>query len=752
MKKGVLILFFLFLSLLRVYSAKNIISSLITDENDERDIEVVMDKNKIYVPCKYILNYFKIPIKENHAEKTLKFKDVSVSKTKFLIHGKPFPTLVFFVKNGISGIQNEYFVSAEALSKSIDKDISANSRQMVVIIKTKCQEDKKSENTNLENPFLVKTNKICSKAYDEIFMPTQKGSITLDTVSLRENMYSDTYSQIYRESSLKNSSFNNNLTLNLSRKLKSGDYSVDFGKNRYSKNMFAFSGISPKYKKTYKNYDYILGKTEPWDFADNDLSSDIIGFQIKNHVNSKDNDYRHIEGKVSNTSIVKVFINDDFEREISTYGGYFTLKDISYSKKVKEIRLEEIFADKSSKEIFKKIYSGINSEVAAPINDILIDINGLQNRLWANNGYIYQTNTQKFMGGIKHYKKISKNTSIENFLVADTFFKKGSESAWYQSVLGNKRYLNYTTMQNQNALSGENFMGAVNFTKNERFDSKLIYGGSISKSIDGIAQDGLGYLLQYDQNYKFKDNDKLKLSLFSISPKFYLAGFSGGSGFGSDRTGVSLYANKNYKKFSISGNYSKYLSNFGNYYEGGLLNFDDYNFAIRANFKYFPTIDFRYSNKIGGNGIGKISSSSYDFTASKNIKCFNSSGGFRKNSYSNDYSAEGYSSYSSDYSDIFSEIKFPLGKRFGYLTLGHDIVNISSDTTKNNYNSINFQYTSPQIKSLTFNASTGIHYTGTTKGNDYGFGISKRLKSGSSVSLNYRFSQIPFYMIDNMYI
>src|SRR5574344_3159797 len=94
------------------------------------------------------------------------------------------------------------------------------------------------------------------------------------------------------------------------------------------------------------------------------------------------------------------------------------------------------------------------------------------------------------MVGIKHYKKISKNTSIENFLVADTFFKKGSESAWYQSVLGNKRYLNYTTMQNQNALSGETFMGAVNFTKNERFDSKLIYGGSMSKSIDGIAQIG----------------------------------------------------------------------------------------------------------------------------------------------------------------------------------------------------------------------------------------------------------------------
>src|SRR5574344_300899 len=118
----------------------------------------------------------------------------------------------------------------------------------------------------------------------------------------------------------------------------------------------------------------------------------------------------------------------------------------------------------------------------------------------------------------------------------------------------------------------------------------------------------------------------------------------------------------------------------------------------------------------------------------------------RGNKYSNKYSEEGYSSYKSNYSDIYSEARFPIGKHLGYFSLGHNIVKIFSDTTKNNYNSINFQYTTPQIKTLNFRTFLGFHYSGTNKGNDYGFGVTKRLKSGSTVSINYRFSQIPFYM------
>lgn len=58
----------------------------------------------------------------------------------------------------------------------------------------------------------------------------------------------------------------------------------------------------------------------------------------------------------------------------------------------------------------------------------------------------------------------------------------------------------------------------------------------------------------------------------------------------------------------------------------------------------------------------------------------------------------------------------------------------------------------PSIKGLNFNVSAEFHYTGTNRGNDMGLGVTKRLKSGSTISLNYRYNQTPYYVTDNMYL
>src|SRR5574344_1841421 len=748
MKKFIFLVLFFFFSI-PTYGVENIITTFVPDNADESDIEVVTDKNTMYLPCKYILNYFKIPYKENHAEKSLIFNKTIIKQNSFTFENKKENYKVFFLKKGISGIQNEFFIPAEAIAKITGKNISTNPKQLLVYLKT-LDEKEKNENTFSENTFLIKKKDTKPKAYEEITLPTQKGIITLDKIGLRENMYSDSYSQIYKESTSKNACFNNNLLLTLGGKLKNGEYTVDFGSNSYSQNMFAFSGISPKYKTQHKKYDYILGKTEAWDFGGLDLSSDIMGFQIKNHINIKNNNFRNIEGKVSNTSTVLVTINDTFQKEINTYGGFFNLKDISFNDDVKKIKLEEVFADKSKKIILEKKYLTQDNKTPIPNKDIIVGINGLQNRLWANNGYIYQTNTQKALIGYKNHKELSEKVSIDNLLIGDSIYQKSSDN-WCKSILGNRKYLNYTTMQNQNALSGATYMGSVSYNPNEKMNSKLTYGTSYSTSTDGITKDGIGYIVKYDQNYLFNEKDLLQASAFAISPNFYLAGFSG-SGFASDKVGVSLSGVKNLKKISINGTFSKYKSNFADYYEGGLLDFNDWSCGIRGNFTKFPTVSLRINNKQGGNGIGTIKSNSIDLTLSKHIKSLDISGGIRKNNYSNEYNFADFSSYKSNYSDIFTEFRFPLGKRFGYLTIGHNIVDIGSDTTKNNYRSINLQYITPSIKSFVFNFSTGLHYTGTNKGNDYGFGVTKRLKSGSTISLNYRYSQIPFYMIDNMYI
>lgn len=748
MKKIILILFFLIVFIPKTFASESIISSLIIDD-EEREIEIVMDKDKMYLPCKYILSYFEIPYKENHADKSLSFKNATIKTGSFIIDGIKQNYSVYFVKQGMAGSQNEFFVPADALAKITGKNITTDEKQLLAIIKTRDHTEIKTD----QNPFLVKSGATVIKAYEEITLPVPKGIISLDSVSCRNNMVSDSYSQIYKDSQSKSASMNSNIQTTLVGKLYSGDYKVDLGTNSYTNNFLSFSGLSVQYKNQFKNYDYLIGKTDDWDFTDTSVSSDLMGLQIKDHVENNDN-YRNIEGNVHETSTVKVHINDDYKKDLNTYGGYYSLKDVYYNKAIKKIQIDEISADGSSKEILRKEFKGEEGKKNIPKRDFIMGINGLQNRLWANNGYIYQSTTKKFVMGFKHKKDISDKLTFENFLIADKITAGDASNSWNQSILGNnKKYLNFATMRNPNALEGETYMGALTYHNNEKMDSKLLFGGSNSTSIDTITPAGLGYFLRYDNNYHINNETNLKGSLFAASPSFYLAGTSsGGGGFISDRIGASLSGDTHFKNISLSGTYSKYKSNFGNYYEGGLIDFDEYNLVSRATFKKLPSISLKINKKMGTNEIAQISSGSYELSASKRLKCFNFNGGIRNNSYSNQYSAKGYSSYSSDYSNTFTEVSFPIGRKLGNATLGHEDVKTISDAMINDYKAVNVAYSTPTIKGFNFNASTGIHYAGTNKGNDMGLGITKRLKSGSTVSLNYRYSQTPFYVVDNMYL
>lgn len=743
----VLILICLIASTTASFAAENIISSLLINDDDEREIEVVMDKNKMYLPCKYILNYFEVPYKENHVNKSLSFKNTTISANSCIINGVKQAYPVFFVKTGIDGSQNEFFMSAEALSKILEKRITSDSHQLIAFIKTK-DTSKKS----VGDDFLLGTGGEKIGPHDEITLPVQKGWISLDSVGVRNNVLSDSYSQMYKDTQSKYCSFSNNVQTTFMGKLNSGEYKVDVGTNSYTQNMFAFSGISPTYKNKFRNYDYVIGKVDPWNFGDNNIGSDIMGAQLKDHV-EKTKSYRDIEGYVNPNSTVKVYINDDFEKELNTYGGYYSLKDLYYNGKITKIKIDEILPDGTKKEIFSQAYKDDYNKKKVPKKDFILGITGLQNRLWASNGYLYQNAAKKYVAGFKDYKELNDKLTFENFVIADKIFDNTANGIWNQSIMGNKRYLNYAVMRNLNALDGQTYMGVLSYKNNEKMDSKLYFGGSNCAANDGITDAGLGYFLQYENNYHINKTTTLKESLFASSPNFYMAGSSTyGGGFLSDKVGAGIGGNTEYKNVSLSGTYSKYESNFGNYFDGGLLNVNEYNLTARAHFKKLPSVSLRINNRNGENGIGNIDSESYELSADKRIKCFDNRAGILKNIYSTQYSAADYSSYSSEYSDIFIETNFPLGKRFGTMTLGHDIVNTISDSTTTNYNEIKIAYSTPCIKGFNFTISTGFHYAGDIKGNDWGFGVTKRLKSGSTISLNYRYSQIPFYMIDNMYI
>lgn len=503
-----------------------------------------------------------------------------------------------------------------------------------------------------------------------------------------------------------------------------------------------------------RNCDYVLGKADPWKFADRSLGSDIIGVQLKNHVESITRSYRDIDGYVAITSTVKVYVNDDFEKELSTYGGYYSLKNLYYGNgEVKKVKIDEVLADGITKEISVQKFDDNQNQQNVPKNDFIIGVTGMQNRLWANNGYIYQTQTKKNVLGFKHHKKISDKLTFDNFIIADKIFSGDANNSWGQSVLGNKKYLNYTTMRNLNALDGETYMGALTYKNNERVNSKLIFGASNSVSQDGITEGGLGYYLEAENNYAINKATNFKTSLFASSPNFYMAGSSsGGMSFMSDRVGASIGGNTGYKNLSLGGGYSKYKSNFSNYYDGGLIDFDEYSLYAKTTFKKLPSFVLKINNKSGQNELGKIISNSYELSGNKKLKCFYVNAGIRKNTYSNEYNADDYSSYSSEYSETFSDVNFPIGKKWGYGSLGYNMIQTTSDTVSNNYNVFRVGYATPSIKGFTFNISTGFRRGGINNGNDWGLGINKRLKSGSTVSLNYRYSQSPYYMIDNMYI
>lgn len=749
MKKIVLTLILLILFMPKALAFENIVSSLVIDSAEEREIEVVMDKDKMYLPCKYILKFFGISYTESHAEKSLSFKNVLVKGWTLSIDGKKQTCPVFFVKTGITGISNEYFISADVLSKILEKNITSNSNQLLVAIKTKS--DTEVATKKYENPFLKIDTTQKPQAYDEITLPIQTGTVSLDSIGFTENMMSDSYSQLYIESQSKNCTMMNNMQVKLAGKLYSGKYKLDLGTNSYSNNLFSFSGISPQYKNQYKNFDYLIGTPDVWDFADSPISTEILGFQVKDHIEPQ-KDYKSIDGYVCPTSTIKVHINNDFEQEISTYGGYYTLKNICYGKPVRRVKIDEILADGTKKEVLTKEYKGDEGKKSVPAKDFILGVSGLQNRLWANNGYIYQTLTKKLVLGGKTKKELSDKVTFENFITADKIYEGYDNDNWMIGLVSGKRYLNFATLQNPNALEGETYMGALTYKNNEDMASKFYFGVSNSKANDGITSDGLGYFLRSETNYYLNKDTSLVGSVFVSSPSFYMAGSSSGSGFSPDRAGSSITGNTSFKNLSFSGTYSKYKSNFGNYYEGGLITYDEYNFSARAHFKRLPSLSLKINNRHGANELGSISSNSYELSGNKKLKCFAFDGGIRKSIYDNTYNVDGYTGYSSEFSDTFMNVSFPLGKKFGYMTLGNDIVETTSDGTKNDYNSFLISYTTPSINGYNVNMSTGIHYSGTTKGNDIGLGITKRLKSGSTVSLNYRYSQTPYYMIDNMYI
>lgn len=751
MKKLLALIFTYFCLFQSTLSAENLITDLVINNSDSKEIEVLAENNQIYVPCKYFLGLFEVNYKENHLEKSLSAKSLEIKNNQIYINGEKQRSKVFFVKNGISGLKDEYFVRPEILAKLLNQDINANEAEMVVYLNSDKFKVTEENNDKGFDVFSHEKRDFSPKAYSEVESPLKSGWITLDTVTFNNNLMSDSYSQIYKETQSKNVMFNNNMTMNLKGKLNSGEYSIDMGTNSYSTDLLSFSGISPKYKNTYKKFDYVLAKVDPWEFGKTSINSDILGLQIKDHVENLSS-YSQLSGFVAPTSTVKVYVNDDFEKQLSTYDGEYSLSDISYSKPIFKIRVEELCADGSKKDVLIKEFKEGKISKNLPKRDLILGFSGLQKRLWANNGTIYNSNTKKAVIGMKYRKDISNKLSFEQFLMADNIISIPQDTIWARNVLSNRTSLNFNTFKNYNMLDGQTYMGTFNYINSPKLTSELTFGVSNSNSKDHQTRAGPGVSLNYNSEYSLDDNNRIAGSAFYYDPNFYLAGNSGNSMGLSDRAGVSLDLNKKVKKVSIKTKYSKYASNMDNYFQGGLIDVDEFSLSSNIPFKIAPSLNLRANARKGTNSAGTIGSGSFELSTNKRIKSVGINSGLRQNYYESVSNIANSSSYNSNYSDIFTNIDFPVGRKYGTINLEHEMINVNSSGTEDKYNIARIAYATPTFKSISGNVMCGLHYTGLHKGFDLGLGLAKRLKSGSCVSFNYRYNVSPGYMIDNAYM
>ncbi len=109
-----------------------------------------------------------------------------------------------------------------------------------------------------------------------------------------------------------------------------------------------------------------------------------------------------------------------------------------------------------------------------------------------------------------------------------------------------------------------------------------------------------GYTLAAETNYH-KNNYYLKGGLFTTSADFYLAGSAGS--YYNDRTGAMIGGGISQKNGGIHGNLKKYFSNTANRFEGGFIDFNEYNFGFYKNFEKVADIKFNINGRSGENLI-----------------------------------------------------------------------------------------------------------------------------------------------------
>jgi hypothetical protein len=200
---------------------------------------------------------------------------------------------------------------------------------------------------------------------------------------------------------------------------------------------------------------------------------------------TKSQDWHNIEGQVAEGSLVNVYVDGKYNTTLNTYNGYYSLNQAYSINNPKTIRLEELKEDGTTKTILENQYLSKKNMLAKgeKRNSWLLGINGFNNQLWSQNGYIYQSNAKKLVMGYERQQGLRDNVKLDSKLIFDKIVDQPASSVWGRNFY-NSSVVNLSTYKNYNALEGLSLLNDITYAVNDNLNVKAATGlsGSFNKS------------------------------------------------------------------------------------------------------------------------------------------------------------------------------------------------------------------------------------------------------------------------------
>lgn len=772
-KKNLIIAMTGLLLALPAFALDSTISYITINGMAYQDVEIVLtEQAKILVPFKQLADLFNIQYTANRVDKFIGFKtfdgkDGVINQNGVFVQDMPISKQkTVFISQGImDGVFNEAYITPEAASAIMGVKLDSDYANLTI-----------SAEVTRDIPLLHNLDNVLAAedkgphAYQDVVAPKKPGKITLNTIGLRSNLLNDNLAVKGTNYRTTNNTFSGSTQASLNGNIWGGKYRVEATEYHYRSDAFMFGGLTGSYMNSIKDketgkekYFYELGKVTGRSDVDASIGTNIMGAQVWNYNYRKERP-ENLNGYVKPTSLVRLTVNDLEPVTLSTYAGYYTLKDVQLPNPVKSIKLEEINEDGTVELIKEEKYSiyGDRPFENEHRGSLYAGVWGYQNRFFREGANIYRGNNKKATAGVDYQYGIKDNVTFESKLTGDKIYEKNGSSVIYRMPT-NDTLLVSGTQKSVNYIEGATSLNSIEWQsqKNKNVKARMTAGASIAHDIRE-EHTHAGYIVKGSGEYDKDLSDKklgiikpkrvnAKAEVFQTSPDFYIA--SSDSTSKNDRTGGKISASTSFNSTSVGGSYSRYFSNMNHRYRGGTLTFDEA--GINASTKIPKVASLRFSSyyRHGKNELGRNKNYYYDANASRDIGHWAKiQAGRRESYYDTRYDVETTldRNYHSKYADNYAQIDVPIPNNFGKFSLGHSVIRYNTATYKNGYNMFRFGYTFPTWKRTTLGVGYGFRYSG-QGGNDFNVNLGYKARSGQTMSVGYQYSQNGGYFIDNMF-